>query len=506
MKNEMKKGAILGYINILATLLVGLVYTPIMLKLIGQAEYGLYSLVISITAYLSVLDMGFGNAMVRYISQCQAKNDGQNEAKLNGLFLIIYSIIGIITLIIGIIIFLNINNLFTTSLTIEELRKAKIIMIVLIGTIAVSFPLSIYDSYALASEKFVFLRTLNILKTILVPLTMLPLLLSGFKSITMVIITCVFNILYHVCTLLYDYKKLSMKITFSFTASEKKLFKEISTYSFFIFLNLIVDSVFNNTDQIILGSLCGTIVVSIYSVGAKIFQMNTAISTTISGMFLPKVTKILQDDNGNKKVSNMFLKVSRIQLYIMLLILTGFIIFGKNFIILWAGKEYVDAYYIILLLIGPAIIPLTQNVCISIIQAKNRHQFRSIVYIIIAILNICISIPLARKYGGIGAAIGTTIANLIGQILIMNIYYYKKINIDIPSYWKNFLKFSSIPTILCYLFYILNNKINITSWSYTIGGIIIYSLVYFIWCYIYMNEEEKKYVKAIANKVNLIRR
>ena len=127
MKNEMKKGAILGYINILATLLVGLVYTPIMLKLIGQAEYGLYSLVISITAYLSVLDMGFGNAMVRYISQCQAKNDGQNEAKLNGLFLIIYSIIGIITLIIGIIIFLNINNLFTTSLTIEELRKAKII-------------------------------------------------------------------------------------------------------------------------------------------------------------------------------------------------------------------------------------------------------------------------------------------------------------------------------------------------------------------------------------------
>ena len=255
-----------------------------------------------------------------------------------------------------------------------------------------------------------------------------------------------------------------------------------------------------------MGSLCGTIVVSIYSVGAKIFQMNTAISTTISGMFLPKVTKILQDDNGNKKVSNMFLKVSRIQLYIMLLILTGFIIFGKNFIILWAGKEYVDAYYIILLLIGPAIIPLTQNVCISIIQAKNRHQFRSIVYIIIAILNICISIPLARKYGGIGAAIGTTIANLIGQILIMNIYYYKKINIDIPSYWKNFLKFSSIPTILCYLFYILNNKINITSWSYTIGGIIIYSLVYFIWCYIYMNEEEKKYVKAIANKVNLIRR
>ena len=50
----------------------------------------------------------------------------------------------------------------------------------------------------------------------------------------------------------------------------------------------------------------------------------------------------------------------------------------------------------------PAIVPLSQNIGISIIQAMNKHKFRSIVYLAIAILNIIISIPLAKQYAGIG--------------------------------------------------------------------------------------------------------
>lgn len=500
MKSEIKKGAIFGYINMFLTIIVGFVYTPILLRLIGQSEYGLYSLVVSVVAYLSVLDMGFGNAMVRYVAKSQAKKEKENEAQLNGLFLIMYLLIGIITLIIGIILFLNINSIFGASLTAAELSKAKIIMLILIGTIALSFPLSVFDSYALASERFVFLRVLNINKTIAIPVVMLPLLLMGYKSITLVIVTSVFTILYHVCTLIYDWKKLKISIKFGFSENEKKLVKEIMSYSFFIFLNIIIDLLYNNTDKFILGSVSGTIAVSVYAVAAKISEMNTTVSTTISGLFLPKITKTLEEKDGDKKVSDIFIKVSRIQLYIMALILTILIAFGKKFILLWAGKEYIDAYYIILLLIGPAIIPLTQNICISIIQAKNKHQFRSIVYIIIAVLNVALSIPLAKQYGGIGAAIGTALANLVGQIITMNIFYYKKINIDIPQYWKNFIRFIIPVIFLCAISFYINSQINITSWFVFFAEVFVYFVFYFIYCYIYMNDEEKSYIKKILRR------
>ena len=500
MKSEIKSGALLGYVNMFATMIVTFFYTPIMLKLMGQQEYGLYALVSSIIAYLSVLDMGFGNAMIRFVSKTQARKEETKEKEINGLFLFLYSIIGVIALIIGAILMANIEKFFSYSLSPEELGKAKIIMGILVGTVAVSFPLSVFDSYIIASEKFNFLKVLNIIKTVSIPLTMLPLLFMGYKSITMVVITSFYNIAFHIGTFIYCFKKLKMKIHFSFKDFDKTLFKDIAAYSFFIFLNIIVDNLFNNTDQVILGSVCGTVAVSVYAVATKFSTLNMTFSTTISGLFLPRITKTLEEKDADKKVSDIFIKISRIQLYLMVLILSGFIIYGRQFINLWVGPEYKDAYYIILLLIAPGIIPLTQNIGIAIIQAKNKHQFRSVVYIIIAILNIFISIPLARQYEGIGAAIGTAIANLLGQIITMNIFYWKVIKIDIPKYWKFLIEFGLGVTIISVINMLIIRNMEF-SWSKLIICAVIYGLVYGIVTYMFMNKDEKDYLKNIYRKI-----
>ena len=499
MKKEIKTGAILGYINMIASLLISLLYTPILLKSLGQSEYGLYALVASVIGYLSVLDMGFGNAMIRYISRSKANPKKYDEKKINGLFLLLYLIIGLISLIVGFILISNINNIFK-ALTPSELEKAKVIMIILVITVSISFPLSIFDSYVVSCEKFKYSRIMSLIKTLLVPLTMLPLLHFGYKAIAMVLVTSIYSLVFHVITIYYCFKKLEMKIHFSIKNIDKIFLKEIFVYSFFIFLNIVVDNIYTNTDQVILGNVSGTIAISIYAVATRISQINTNFSTTISGLFFPRINKTLEENDGDKKVSNIFLRVSRIQLYIMTLLMLGIITFGKQFIVLWVGNDYQDAYYIVLLLIVPAIIPLTQNVGISILQAKNKHKFRSIVYIFIAILNILISIPLARKYAGIGAAMGTMIANVLGQILTMNFYYWKKIKIDIPAYWKRFISYVIPITIvsLGIMKLIENIKFNFVT---LIISIIIYTFMYFIYAYLYMNNDEKGYVKKVFNKI-----
>ena len=501
MKNEIKRGAVLGYINILAKVIVTLLYTPFMLSKLGDSEYGLYSLVYSVVAYLSILDMGFGNAMIRYVSKSISDKVKEKENKINGLFLIFYLIIAVIALVIGAIIYLNFEHIFHNSLTTAEIAKAKIIMIILVITVALSFPLSVFDSYIISNEKFTFIKILNVIKTIMLPLTMLPLLLNGYKSITMVLVNSAFNIGFHILTMYYCFKKLHMGIDFRLNSEDKRTIKEITAYSFFIFLGIIVDNIFDHTDQVILGVVSGTFAVSVYAIAIKITTMNQDLSTTISGLFLPKVTKLLNDNESDQKISNIFIAVSRIQIYLMLLILSGFYIFGDKFLVMWVGKEYLDAYYIILILIGPSIIPLTQNIGISVIQAKKIHQFRAILYLIIAILNIFLSIPLAKMYGGIGAAIGTGISNVLGQIISMNIFYWKKAKLDIPLYWKCFLRMF-IPTLVlaCIyrvgLSYVSNNYI-------AIGVMVTYVLLYFVICNFNFNSYERDLVKLILNKMNI---
>ena len=96
-----------------------------MLKCMGQSEYGLYSLVASLIAYLSVLDLGFGNAMVRYTSKA---DDEKEKSKINGLFLFLYIIIGAVAFLIGLIIVFNVNKIFAASLTSTEIEKSKILL------------------------------------------------------------------------------------------------------------------------------------------------------------------------------------------------------------------------------------------------------------------------------------------------------------------------------------------------------------------------------------------
>lgn len=499
MKSQIKSGVILGYVNMIVSIVISLVYVPIMLKLMGQSEYGLYSLVASVIAYLSVLDMGFGNAMIRFVSKAKVKNEQKEEMKINGLFLFLYLIIGLITILIGSILVVNVSHIFK-ALTVAELAKAKIIMAILVVTVAISFPLSVFDSYVIASEKFTFSKVLLLIKNIMFPITMIIFLLFGYKSIAMVIINSSYTIIMHLINLYYCVKKLKMKIHFQFKITDKELFRSIIVYSFFVFINIIIDNLYANTDQVILGIVSGTAAVSVYNIAMQITSINQKFSTNISGVFFPRITKLLEEKNGQKKVSDLFIKVSRIQLYILALILFGFIIFGKSFINIWVGKEFISAYYIILLIIIPAIIPLTQNIGISILQAMNKHKFRSVIYLIIAILNIIISVPLAQRYSGIGAAIGTAIANILGQIITMNIYYYKVAKIDIPKYWKWVLKFTMPLIILTLIIMYFTKDIYMSLAKMCIYGLL-FILFYSVYCYRLSNTEEKEYIRKIKKRI-----
>ena len=188
----------------------------------------------------------------------------------------------------------------------------------------------------------------------------------------------------------------------------------------------------------------------------------------------------------------MFIRIGRIQYILLGLISSGFIIFGNEFIYLWLGKGYAEVYKIALWIMIPLTIPLIQNTGIAIMQARNQHQFRSVVYFFIAILNIVVSILLVKNYGAIGCAIATGISFTLGNIIIINIYYWKRVDIDIPLFWVNIFKMSIPVAITMVIGYGLNHFIN----EYRIitfilkGSIYVVIYVILMWL-IGMNKEEK---------------
>ncbi|AHM57181.1 virulence factor mvin superfamily [Peptoclostridium acidaminophilum DSM 3953] len=447
-KSQIKIGVILSYAALFLSVAISLVYTPFMLRKLGQAEYGLFSLVNSVVANLAILDFGFENAIVRYTAKYKAENDFEKEKSLHFMFFVMYSIIGIVAFAIGFVLILNIDNIFSQSLTQRELATAKTLMLIAVINISLSFPLGVFAGIIQAYERFIFLKTASIARICMTPLIMVTILIFGYRSVGIILAGAVIGMIFSLLNVMYFYKVLNKRISAS--KFDMQLLKGIGAYSFFVFLNIIIDRLYWATDQLILGMYVGTAAVAVYTIGAQFFNYYVQISTSISGVFLPRVVELDVKDAQGGLLSDTFIKVGRIQFLALSFVLSGFALFGKEFIAIWAGEGYENAYYVALITMIPSIIPLSQNVGISILQAKNKHAFRSIIYLFIAIFNVVLSIALVKPYGVIGCASATALGCVLGQIIIMNIYYKRKIGLDIPRYWANIGKLS-VPAVVSFI-------------------------------------------------------
>ena len=486
----------MNYAIILLNTIVGLLYTPYMLRMMGKSEYGLYSLVASVISYLTILDLGLGNAVVRYTAKFRAEGKQREQYEMFGMFFVLYVIIGAVALLLGSALYFNVDAMFGATMTVEELYKARIMILLLVFNLAFTFPMSIFGSIITAYEHFVFPRAVSIIRILLNTGVMICLLYMGYRAVAMVVVQTVFN----VATLLlnYIYCKRYLKIRIFFRRFRWGFLQEVAIYSFWIFLNVIMDKVYWSTGQFVLGAVVGTAAVAVFAVAIQLQVMYMQFSTAISQLFLPKITGMVATNDDNRSISDLFIRTGRIQYIVMALVLSGFIVFGRQFIVLWAGAGYEDAYIICLLFFFSLLIPMIQNLGITILQA------RSLLYIFIAMAALAFQIVLARRYGGVGCAIAVSGALLLGQGLIMNIYYSKRQGIDIGRFWKEIFRMSVIPIAVTATFLFADRMTEIDSWRELAVGIVLFCVIYIpLFWVLSMNKYERELLMIPMRRILL---
>ncbi|MDO5298199.1 MAG: oligosaccharide flippase family protein [Clostridia bacterium] len=498
--NQKKAGVLLSYGQTVLSTVISLVYTPVMLRLLGQSEYGLYTLVNGFISNLSLMSFGLGSAYVRYYARAAAEDGEDGVARINGMFMVIFLVIGALSLLVGGVLVANVHNIFHAKLTPQEIETARVLMALLVINIAVSFPCSVFSSYITAKERFFFQRVISMIRTVLNPIVMLPMLLAGFGSISLVVVTLVLSAVTDAFNILYCMRRLNMRLTFG--RFDFALLREMGGFSFFIFLNMIIDQINWTVDTTLLGIISGTTATAIYGAGSQIHRYYMTLSTSISGVFTPQINRIVARGEGDSALTRLFTRVGRIQFMLLMLVLTGFIFVGEPFVEAWGGGEYEGAFPIALMLMIPVTIPLIQNLGIEIQRAKNMHQFRSKVYFFMALGNVIVSIPLGYRYEGLGCALGTAVTLLIGNGLVMNWYYHRHIGLDMRYFWKSIL--SIVPAIVpAALLGMLAVRLHeFTGYGGVASFALPYCVVYTVCVYfLAMNAEEKELVGSVVRRL-----
>lgn len=500
MKEQRKLGAALSYVAQFIQILVNLVYTPVMLRLVGQSEYGLYQMVYSVVSYLSLMSFGFNTSYIRYYSRYKADGDERSVAALNGMFLTVFMVFAVAVAAVGGAFTANIEWILGQKLTVSEMVTARILMILMVVNLAATFPSSVFDCYVTSQERFVFQKILIILQQALSPLIALPLLMLGYGSVAIIAVTTALTFAKLAVNIYYCIRKLNMR--FCFRNFQFSLLREMGIFSFFIFLNQIIDQLNWSVDKFLLGRFMGTAAVAVYGVASSINTMYLHFSTAVVSVFVPKVNALVAGKQNDRVLTELFTRVGRVQFLILSLILIGFVAVGKAFVCLWGGPEYTQSYYVTLLLIIPVTIPLIQNLGLEIQRAKNMHKTRSVVYFCIAVLNTLLSIVLIRRYGEVGAAAGTAVTLILGNVLFMNWYYHHRVGLDMKYFWRQIL--AILPSlllpcgvgVLVYVFADIQGWVELAAWAALITAA--YCVSVYLWG---MNDYERGLLRSVVLKL-----
>lgn len=498
--NERKIGIVISYLNIILHAVIGFIYVPLLLHYIGKSEYGLYQLIGSFIAYFSIMDFGLTAAVVRFYAKYKAVNDNLGMENILAVAARGYGIIALILFIAGVICYINLDVIFAASMTIAELATAKTLFLLLLFNIVITLTTMMFRAVINANEKFLFLKGTETLQMVLQPVLVVLILQQYPSAVAVAIVQTFLNICLIIARVYYCFIKLKIKIKFHYL--DKQLLNDIKKLALSVFVVVLIDQVFFKTNQIILGIVSGTAAVAVYSISSLIYMNYMALSTAISGVYLPHVTEIVAKNEPVKKLSDLFIKIGRYQYYLLALVASGFIIFGSDFINLWAGKDFEEAYWITLLIIIPFTIDLIQNIGLSIMQAQNRYDFRAKVYFAMGLFNLCLAIPLAKQYGGTGCAFATGLSMFLGNGVIMNWYYLKVTKLDILRFWKEIGNISLYVICLTLVGYGLYNYQNVDSTTEFIIGIAVYTVIYsFVIYKLCMNVSEKEKVLSVFNKI-----
>ena len=200
-QSQLRSGIILNYINIGLSSLIPIFYTPIMLNLLGKSEYGLYKLSSSLTGYLSLVSLGMGAAITRYIIKAREEEGKEAEERVFGLFLMLFRAITILSIIIGIVLIFFAPSWYDTSLTPTEMERMRVLMVIMTANMALSFLMSPYVSVVTANERFVFMQSMNIISTCFIPVVNLIVLYLGYASVGMAVSSLVIQLLIRIAYL-----------------------------------------------------------------------------------------------------------------------------------------------------------------------------------------------------------------------------------------------------------------------------------------------------------------
>src|SRR5690554_5846217 len=354
---QIKIGAIISYFGIFIGIATMLLYTPWMINKIGKSDYGIYTLAISL-ANIFIFDFGLSRAAHKIISKNVAEEKYKENNKVVSLFYKFYFYIAIIIAIVLLVVYLLIPTIYKNFTTIELLKFKNVFILIALYSV-ISFIFIPQNGVLFSYQRFIFIKSLDLFHKIFSTLLIVLSLLIGKGLYSIIIGTIISGLL--IIILKQIVISFKIKIKFDFKYNNKELTKDIIKVSLWSAIISFGQRFIFTITPSILGSLTNPEQVAVFGVVSSFEGTFYMIGAALNGLFLTKNTKDIKENNV-KEIEKDYKNLTTFVLLFMGLIITGYILIGEQFINLWVGNEFSEAYLGIALILIPTYLYLPNQI------------------------------------------------------------------------------------------------------------------------------------------------
>lgn len=506
-KTSIKTGVILTYLTLLVSLVISFFYPPFLLKTVGSTNNGLLQFATSVISFVLLLSFGVENSYVRFATIASEDRDKKKLAKLNGFYLIVFGLIAVLELLVGVLLsFLYLNGILTINGSYDKTTLFWLLLIISISY-SLDFFLSIFNWHAYFLNRFGWTQGLSLLNHVVTVLCSVLALIYGGNVIYVALATAICLVVYDAANVFFAKNKLKMTFLKPEKEEFRHYFKDVFSFSAFIFLTIAVGQINSNFGKLILGSMVSPEAVTIYSYGLQFYIYENVMALAISKSFSPRINEYVVAHEDNK-VSSLFLKASKLQMFVLFLVAGGFLSCGLPFIKQWlSSSDLTPNGLTSIFILGASflflwLLPLSETVGVEVQRANNKHHFiatNNIVFTILgAVLAGILIYFLPSEYKVYGPLIGMAFAVIVVYYVLSNVYYVKELSLPIGKF---FIRFGimilitgiawGIPFVVFRYVITLSENMNGYLVALIEGGT--FAAIYLLLCLLFFHKELKSY-------------
>jgi O-antigen/teichoic acid export membrane protein len=436
-RRKLALNAVTNGLAFIAQLAVAFFLAPVLLHYLGRERYGAWSFVESFLAYFTLFDLGMGATLVRYVSKCQTEGDRQQLDSIVNASLLVFTLAGLLTIILGFGIFyiiLQLSNKVPQTLHNEVEGMAAISILCLAFTLPLSIFPAMLDGLGRYSSKSL-VRTLFLLARVA---GVLLVLWTGNGLVALAVVFAFTTLAEHSVMLALVRRHLPGLRPAPWRAKRATL-RLIRGYSLDSFLAMLAGRINFKTDAIVIG-LCGQLgLIPFFDMPSRIveYAKNLVRSATIT---LTPAFSALDAKKDFTAIRQLFITGCRYTLYLALPIQIALLLFGGPFLRLWLKDDVfrVQGEPVLWILAGTLCVSLVQSVSARVLYGVGRIRGFSRLMLLEAVLNLALSLALIGPLGIRGVALGTALPDL-AICIIVTLGVCKMLDIDDRLFFRQVL-------------------------------------------------------------------